>query len=140
MRTVIGVMGPDTVTEKVTEAAYELGKGIAEAGHVLLTGGRSKGVMDAACRGAKAAGGLTIGVLPTGDLSQASEAVDIPIITGMGSGRNNINGRWVPGCRGLCGLARDVGLSVACGTMRDPGPPSLGGSVVVTPVSCLNGR
>ena len=47
--------------------------------------------MDAASRGAKAAQGLTVGILPTQNLTHMSDAVDIPIATGLGQGRNLIN-------------------------------------------------
>lgn len=53
--------------------------------------GRTRGVMDAACKGAKAAGGTTIGIIPGDSGEDVSDAVDIPIITGLGSARNNIN-------------------------------------------------
>lgn len=89
---IIGVMGPGTGAKtQDLENAYELGRLIAQQGWVLLTGGRNVGVMDAASRGAKAANGLTIGILPTSDKSGMSEAIDIPIITDLGNGRNNIN-------------------------------------------------
>ncbi len=85
-------MGPGpSATSADLENAFELGKLIADEGWVLLTGGMQSGVMDAASRGAKAAGGLVVGILSGGDRTLASEAVDIPIVTGMGSGRNNIN-------------------------------------------------
>lgn len=85
-------MGPGkTATAQDLAIAFELGKRIAERGWVLLTGGRNEGVMDAASRGAKQADGLTIGILPTADTHNLSVAVDIPILTGMGSARNNIN-------------------------------------------------
>ena len=89
---IIGVMGPGAEA-KVTELAYayELGLLIGQQGWVLLTGGRNVGVMDAASLGAKAANGLTIGILPTDDTSAISSSVDIAIITDMGNARNNIN-------------------------------------------------
>lgn len=71
--------------------AYTIGQLIAEAGWILLTGGRNEGVMDAASKGAKQANGITVGILPGDSLHAVSAAVDIPIITGMGSARNNIN-------------------------------------------------
>lgn len=81
--------------EKASDAdvkcAYELGKLIAQEGWVLLSGGRNAGVMDSVNQGAKAAGGLTVGIMPTKDTSMISDAVDIPVITDMGSARNNIN-------------------------------------------------
>lgn len=67
---IIGVMGPgkiETDTELVKEhieLAMELGKQIASAGWLLLTGGRNLGVMHSACLGAKMAGGVTIGIVP----------------------------------------------------------------------------
>jgi uncharacterized protein (TIGR00725 family) len=89
---VIGVMGAgENATDSDRTNAYELGKSIAQQGWVLLTGGRNAGVMDAACRGAKSAGGLTIGILPGNTTNGISEAVDIAIVTGMGNARNNIN-------------------------------------------------
>jgi uncharacterized protein (TIGR00725 family) len=89
---IIGVMGPGegaTVAEK--ENAYQLGKSIALAGWVLLTGGRKAGVMDTASRGAKSVGGLTVGILPDSNHIGMSEAIDLAIVTDLGNARNNIN-------------------------------------------------
>ena len=89
---IIGVMGPgERATPATLQLAYELGQRIADAGWILLTGGRPVGVIDAASRGAKSRGGLTIGILPFSDRRQLSEAIDIPILTGMGNARNVIN-------------------------------------------------
>jgi uncharacterized protein (TIGR00725 family) len=90
-RKIIGVLGRgDGASERDIALAYELGKLIAEQGFVLLSGGRAVGVMDSVNKGAKSAGGLTIGIIPrTSDT--ISEAVDIVIVTDMGSARNNIN-------------------------------------------------
>lgn len=85
-------MGPgENATPEENEMAFELGKAIAQKGWIVLTGGRSFGIMDAAMRGAREADGLTIGVLPTDNTTNASEHADIKIITGMGSARNMIN-------------------------------------------------
>lgn len=46
--------------------------------------------MEAACRGAKRAGGTTVGILPGGSASEANPHVDIPIVTAMGTARNAI--------------------------------------------------
>lgn len=100
----IGVMGPgEQATDQDCQVAFELGAQIARSGWVLLTGGRRAGVMDAASRGAKSQAGLTVGILPDPDADQISEAVDIPILTGMGQGRNVIN---ILSSRGVfaCGL------------------------------------
>ncbi|MFB2934747.1 TIGR00725 family protein [Aerosakkonemataceae cyanobacterium BLCC-F154] len=89
---IVGVMGPGAnATDLDVENAYQLGKLIAQAGWVLLTGGRNEGVMDAASKGAKSANGLTVGILPSSDTTTASDAVDIAIVTDLGNARNNIN-------------------------------------------------
>lgn len=115
-RVVIGVMGPGaTATAADLEFAYELGQRIAVAGWVLLTGGRNVGVMDAASRGAKQAGGLTIGILPTEQLTGISDAIDIPILTGVGSARNNINvlsSQVVIACGMGLGTASEIALAL----------------------------
>ena len=109
-------MGPGIgATESDQQNAYELGKLIAQEGWVLLTGGRNAGVMNAANRGAKAANGLTIGILPTADGSGVSEAVDIAIITDMGNARNNINvlsSDVVIACGMGTGTASEVALAL----------------------------
>jgi uncharacterized protein (TIGR00725 family) len=60
---------------------------VAERGAVLVCGGLG-GAMEAACRGAKAAGGTTLGVLPGVDRREANRYVDIAVPTGYGQGRN----------------------------------------------------
>ncbi|MBO1348505.1 MAG: TIGR00725 family protein [Hormoscilla sp. GUM202] len=113
---IIGVMGPGTGAKaQDLENAYELGRLIAERGWVLLTGGRNVGVMDAASRGAKAANGLTIGILPTSDKTGISPAVDIPIITDLGNARNNINvlsSDVVVACGMGAGTASEIALAL----------------------------
>ncbi len=85
-------MGPgDLATKTDIKNAYELGKLIAQENWILLTGGRNVGVMDAANKGAKEAGGLTLGILPSNHPKNVSDAVDIAIFTDMGNARNNIN-------------------------------------------------
>jgi uncharacterized protein (TIGR00725 family) len=91
-RAVIGVMGGgENATARAVEWARRLGALVAAEGWVLLSGGRNVGVMDAVSRGARAAGGLVIGIMPGVDTGQASEAVEVAIVTGMGGARNNIN-------------------------------------------------
>lgn len=85
-------MGPgENAISSDLEAAYVLGKSLAQKGFTVLTGGRASGVMEAAMKGAKSAGGTTIGILPSEDGTDQSEFVDIAIKTGLGSARNNIN-------------------------------------------------
>ncbi|HEX5170258.1 MAG TPA: TIGR00725 family protein [Cyclobacteriaceae bacterium] len=92
VKTIIGVMGPgESATPDDNELAFELGRGIAKNGWVLLTGGRNFGVMEAALKGARDTNGLTIAILPGENDKEASENAMIRIATGMGSGRNIIN-------------------------------------------------
>src|SRR5687767_2046293 len=91
-KTIVGIMGPgENATPEDNEIAFDLGKALAQKGWVVLTGGRSFGVMDAAMKGAHEANGLTIGVLPNDNAVNSSENADIRIMTGMGSARNMIN-------------------------------------------------
>lgn len=83
--------GGEGASREVCQLAYELGKEIAQEDWVLLNGGLCAGVMEASARGAKEHGGLTVGVLPDTHGDQSSSFIDIPILTGMGDGRNFIN-------------------------------------------------
>jgi len=113
---IVGVMGPgEKATAIDLQNAYELGKLIAQQGWVLLTGGRNVGVMNAASQGAKAANGLTIGILPTDNTNAISQAVDIAIITDMGNARNNINvlsSDVVIACGMGAGTASEIALAL----------------------------
>lgn len=85
----IGVIGGDPCSEQDSLHAFEVGREIGRRGHLLITGGRG-GVMREACRGAREAGGTTVGILPGNDDTEANEFVDIPIVTGLGHVRNAI--------------------------------------------------
>jgi uncharacterized protein (TIGR00725 family) len=86
------VIGSDERSED-EKTARALGREIAKNKWVLLSGGRDSGVMGAVNKGARKAKppGLTIGILPGDDKSELSSGVDVGIVTGMGSARNNIN-------------------------------------------------
>jgi uncharacterized protein (TIGR00725 family) len=86
---VIAVVGPgDASTDPlVLEAAERVGALLAAAGHQVGTGGLG-GVMTAASRGAKSAGGSVVAILPGDDVSAANEYADVAIATGLGQGRN----------------------------------------------------
>jgi uncharacterized protein (TIGR00725 family) len=64
-----------------------VGRELARAGAVLVCGGLG-GAMEAACRGAKAEGGTTLGILPGGDRAAANRWVDVALATGLGEARN----------------------------------------------------
>lgn len=88
-RVQVGVIGGRDVSEKSLKDAETVGRLIAERGAVLLCGGLG-GVMEAACRGAKAGNGLTVGILPSTDVQDANPYVDIVIPTGLGIARNAV--------------------------------------------------
>jgi uncharacterized protein (TIGR00725 family) len=84
---VIAVIGASKAGAKELAAAEEVGRLIARSGAILVCGGMG-GVMEAACRGASAGGGLTIGILPGENGQAANEFVHISIATGVGYARN----------------------------------------------------
>ncbi|HEY1635269.1 MAG TPA: TIGR00725 family protein [Acidimicrobiales bacterium] len=83
----VAVVGAGDADEELAAAAEEVGRRLAEAGVAVVCGGLG-GVMEAACRGAKSAGGLTIGILPGRRRQDANRWVDVAIPTGMGETRN----------------------------------------------------
>jgi uncharacterized protein (TIGR00725 family) len=88
-RRLVAVCGESDPRTSLAELAFELGRGIAERDAVLICGGLT-GVMEHAARGARAAGGLTIGLLPGDEPSAANQYVDLAIATGLGDARNAI--------------------------------------------------
>jgi uncharacterized protein (TIGR00725 family) len=87
--TYVAVVGAGRASAEENRAAETVGRGLAEAGAVLVCGGLG-GVMEAACRGAKSAGGTTIGILPGTRRDEANPYVDIAIATGLGELRNGL--------------------------------------------------
>jgi uncharacterized protein (TIGR00725 family) len=100
--------------------AEEVGRLLAEHGCTVVCGGRGE-VMAAAARGAKSAGGTTIGILPGETRAAANEWIDYVVVTGIGHARNlavvasgeaviAIGGRW--GTLAEIGFARTLGRPV----------------------------
>ena len=85
----VGVIGGSEVSPALYAAAETIGREVAAHRAVLVTGGLT-GVMEAAAKGAHAAGGLTIGILPTFSPNDANPYIDLPIVTGLGEARNII--------------------------------------------------
>lgn len=112
----VGVLGPGGgARDEDLAAAYEVGRLIALEGWVLVTGGRAAGVMEAASRGAREAGGLTVGILPGEDAAGASAFVDLAVVTGLGQARNNVNvltARALIACGMGPGTASEVALAL----------------------------
>jgi uncharacterized protein (TIGR00725 family) len=110
-RIVIGVMGASRCDEATSEMARRVGALIAQRGAVLLCGGRG-GVMEAAARGAKEAGGLTIGILPGMNASETppNPYIDVAIFTGLRDGRNWVN---------VCASDAIIAVSGGYGTLSE---------------------
>jgi hypothetical protein len=85
----VGVIGAGSCTPEIVELAAEVGREIAHAGGVLVCGGLG-GVMAAAARGAKEAGGTTLGVLPGETHDETNPYIDYAVVTRMGHARNVI--------------------------------------------------
>ena len=81
------MIGAGQGEEEILRDAEEVGRRIAEAGAVLVCGGRT-GVMEAASRGASEAGGTVLGVLPTVSFEDANPYVTHVVATGIGEARN----------------------------------------------------
>jgi len=88
-RHIIAVIGAGNADQALQNIAHEVGERLAQANCIVVTGGLG-GVMEAASRGARAAGGLVVGIVPGPAGEDANDAVDVAIATGMGDARNAI--------------------------------------------------
>jgi uncharacterized protein (TIGR00725 family) len=86
---IIAVIGAGRCSREVAKIAEGVGRELGKRGLTLVCGGLG-GVMEAACRGARAAGGQTIGILPGFSRRDANPYVDVPVVTGLGEARNII--------------------------------------------------
>ncbi|MBN1678502.1 MAG: TIGR00725 family protein [Candidatus Thermoplasmatota archaeon] len=84
---IIGVIGSSEASQDLMVLAEKVGEELARQGAAVVCGGMN-GVMEAACKGARRLGGLTIGIIPSNDKEDANPYVQVPIVTGMGVGRN----------------------------------------------------
>lgn len=117
MRKIIGVIGGSAVDQTAFETAYQVGKLIAEAGAILICGGLT-GIMEAACKGAKDAGGATIGILPGLHVDDANPYVDIPVATGLGHARNLViinTAQAMIAISGRYGTLSEIGFALQSG-------------------------
>ncbi|MDH3259218.1 MAG: TIGR00725 family protein [Deltaproteobacteria bacterium] len=85
----VGIIGGSSVDGKTYAAAEEVGRLLASRGATVIGGGLS-GVMEASAKGAKSAGGTTIGIVPGSDKRSANSYIDHIIATDMGHARNVI--------------------------------------------------
>ncbi|PXX35081.1 MULTISPECIES: TIGR00725 family protein [Burkholderia] len=100
----VGVIGPRDATDAQLAIAERIAHGLAAAG-VAIVGGGKQGVMEAAARGAHAAGGCAIGLLPEDDAQHANPYLSVALPTGLGITRNALIAR-----ASLCLIAVGGGL------------------------------
>jgi hypothetical protein len=113
----VAVIGAGVCSEEEAAIAEDVGRRLAQAGAVVLTGGRG-GVMEAASRGARLAGGVTVGILPGDTAAQANPWVALPIVTGMGEARNAIlvrSAQAVVAIGGEYGTLAEIALALKAG-------------------------
>ncbi|MCD4732915.1 TIGR00725 family protein [bacterium] len=110
----ISVIGGSSCDRATKERAEAVGRLLAEAGATLVCGGYG-GVMEAACRGAKSAGGQTVGILIGYDHAEANPWCDVVIPTGMGLARNALvvaSGQAVIAIDGRYGTLSEIALAL----------------------------
>ncbi len=110
-------MGASDCPPAVAELARAVGRAVAAAGAVLVCGGLG-GVMQAAARGAREAGGLTVGILPGASHRDANPFVDLTIVTDLGHARNAIvvrSAHAVIALAGEYGTLSEVALALKMG-------------------------
>jgi uncharacterized protein (TIGR00725 family) len=113
----VTVVGPGQASDAEVARAEAVGRALAEAGAVVVCGGLG-GVMAAACRGAKAKGGSTVGILPGVDRTEANPWVDVAVLTGMGEARNALVVRTadaVVAVGGAYGTLSEIALALKMG-------------------------
>jgi uncharacterized protein (TIGR00725 family) len=114
----VAVVGAGAADDDVCRAAEAVGRGLAQRGAVLVCGGLG-GVMEAACRGARGVGGITVGILPGDDRADANTYVDVAIATGLGEARNALVVRAADSLvavSGGYGTLSEIALALRVGT------------------------
>ena len=113
----ITVVGESRASEKTYKIAMEVGRLVAKAGATLVCGGLL-GVMEAAAKGAKSAGGVTVGIIPGSRREEANKYIDIPIVTGLGYARNKLvvkTGQVVIAVGGSYGTLSEISFALGYG-------------------------
>ena len=111
----IAVIGSGEEISKETErVAEQIGSDIAKNNCILICGGK-EGIMEAACRGAKSKGGVTIGILPSLEKEEANTYIDVAINTGIGHARNAFvaaSGDCVIALEGSIGTLSEIAMAL----------------------------
>ena len=115
----IAVIGGSNAPAAVLREAEAVGRELARASANLVCGGLS-GVMEAACRGAFEAGGLTIGLLPGADRREANPWLSVAIPTGLGHFRNFLVVQAADGVIALPGASGTLSEAAMAITLGKP--------------------
>jgi len=110
----VSVIGGSRCSRLEAELAEQVGAELARRGATLICGGLG-GVMAAACKGARSAGGTTVGILPGNRREDANPYVDIPIVTTLGEARNVIvvcSGQAVIAIAGKYGTLSEIAYAL----------------------------
>ena len=113
----VGVIGGRSCTAEIAELAFQVGRGIAEHGWILVCGGMG-GVMEHACRGARSQNGVTLGILPGNSRSSENPYLSCSIVTGLGEARNVLvvkSSRAIIAVDGSYGTLSEIALANAAG-------------------------
>ena len=113
----VGVIGASEADDQLCAVAEEVGRELASRGAAVICGGLT-GVMEAVCKGAQEANGMTIGVIPSDRKEDANPHVQIPIVTGIGVARNAIITRTadvVIAVGGQFGTLSEIGYALSMG-------------------------
>jgi uncharacterized protein (TIGR00725 family) len=125
------------------QRAEEVGRLLAERGCTVVTGGLGE-VMAAAARGAKSAGGTTIGILPGVSRVDANEWIDHAVATGIGHARNlavAASGDVLIAVGGSWGTLAEIGLAMRLGrrvVVLEPGWEIEGVGRAATPAEAVD--
>ena len=129
----VAVCGASVATPEEGAAAEAVGRLLALRGAVVVCGGLG-GVMEAACRGAASAGGMSVGLLPGDDPDAANAHVTLTLTTGLGELRNGLIARV---CAGMIAVGGAYGTLSEVAFMLRLGRPvcALGSWRVIPPGS-----
>ena len=113
----VGVIGGRRCGGEIAELAFQVGRGIAEQGWILVCGGMG-GVMEHACRGARSRNGVTLGILPGNSRNSGNPYLSCSVVTGLGEARNVLvvkSSQAIIAVDGSYGTLSEIALANAAG-------------------------
>ncbi len=116
---IVSVIGGEDSSADALRLAEEVGRELGKRGVTVCCGGGG-GTMEAACRGARSAGGHTIGILPGHNASESppNAFVEFPVFTGIGYARNSsvaLTGDAVIAVDGSYGTLSEIAFAIIHG-------------------------